>query len=111
MSEEISFNGYLNVGGPVEQNTLHFVHRLKDDVPGAIELNNELKWSGDFERIKFLLNSGMINEDDIQFFLGYSGWGAGQLREELDNQSWFVRKRQLLLKFSTWSQIYFGNLF
>lgn len=93
MDEEINFNGYLNIGGPVEQNTLHFVHRLKDEIPGSIELNKELSWSGDFEQIKFMLNSGMLKEDDIQFFLGYSGWGNGQLREELDNQSWFIRKK------------------
>lgn len=92
MDEEIKFNGYLNIGGPVEQNTLHFVHRLKDEIPGSIVLNEDLCWSGDFEQIKFMLNSGMLKEDDIQFYLGYSGWGTGQLREELDNQSWFIRK-------------------
>ena len=33
-----------------------------------------------------------VKEEDIQFYLGYSGWGVGQLRAELDRQSWFVRK-------------------
>lgn len=90
--EKITFPAYLNIGGPVEQNTLHFIHRLADDIEGSVKLNEGLYWSGDFEQIKFMLNSGMVKEEDIQFYLGYSGWGTGQLREELDRQSWFVRK-------------------
>ena len=62
-------------------------------IEGSIQLNNDLYWSGDFEQIKFLLNSNLIKEEDIQFYLGYSGWGVGQLRAELDKQSWFVRRK------------------
>ena len=92
LEEKITFPTYLNVGGPVEQNTLHFIHRLNDQIEGSIQLNDDLYWSGDFEQIKFLLNSNLVKEEDIQFYLGYSGWGVGQLRAELDRQSWFVRK-------------------
>lgn len=93
LEEKITFPAYLNLGGPVEQNTLHFIHRLEGKIEGSIELNNGLFWSGDFEQIKFLLNSNLVKEEDIQFYLGYSGWDAGQLRKELDKQSWFVRKK------------------
>ena len=92
LEEEITFPIYLNLGGPVEQNTLHFIHRLENQIEGSIKLDEGLYWSGDFEQIKFLLNSNLIKEEDIQFYLGYAGWGAGQLRKELDKQSWFVRK-------------------
>ena len=92
LEEEITFPAYLNVGGPVEQNTLHFVHRLGNTLEGSIQLNQDLYWSGDFEQVKFLMNSGLIKEEDIQFYLGYSGWASGQLKEEMDSQSWFVRK-------------------
>jgi len=91
LTEEVKFDGILNLGGPVEQNTLHFVHR-KQNLEGAIDLGNGLGWSGDFEEVKEKLNLGVINEEDIQFYLGYSGWAEGQLREELDAQSWFVKK-------------------
>ena len=92
LEEEIVFPAYLNIGGPVEQNTLHFVHRLGETIEGSIQLNGDLYWSGDFEQIKFLMNSGLVKEEDIQFYLGYSGWASGQLREEMDSSSWFVRK-------------------
>lgn len=91
LEEQIPFNGTLNVGGPVEQNTLHFLHRLKQPVEGSIEIGEGLFWSGDFEQIKSMLWTGEAEEEDVKFFLGYSGWSEGQLREELDKQSWFVR--------------------
>lgn len=92
LNEELLFEGSLFLGGPVEQNTLHFVHHNSIDIPGAVALNEELSWSGDFEEVKWMMKSGMLSADDIKFFLGYSGWGSGQLRDELDRQSWFVRK-------------------
>jgi len=91
LEEQIPFNGTLNVGGPVEQNTLHFLHRLKQPVEGSVEIGEGLFWSGDFEQIKSMLWTGEAEEEDVKFFLGYSGWSEGQLREELDKQSWFVR--------------------
>lgn len=92
LTDEIAFSGLINLGGPVEQNTLHFVHRLGDKIEGSVELGEGVYWSGDFEQIKFMLNEGLLEEEDIQFYLGYSGWAEGQLREELDAQTWFVKK-------------------
>ena len=93
LAEEVAFSGLLNLGGPVEQNTLHFVHKLGEKIDGSIELGDGLYWSGDFEQIKSMLNEGLLQETDIQFYLGYSGWEEGQLRQELDAQSWFVKRR------------------
>jgi putative transcriptional regulator len=91
MNETINFNSCLNLGGPVEQNTLHYVHRIKVPIDDSIELGNGLYWSGDFNQIKELIANGQVTEEDIKFYLGYSGWSEGQLREELDQQSWFVK--------------------
>ena len=91
MDEEIPFHGTLNIGGPVEQNTLHFIHRIEEPIEGSVEIGHGLYWSGNFEQIKSLLREGTIDEYSVKFFLGYSGWSEGQLREELDRQSWFVK--------------------
>jgi putative transcriptional regulator len=80
----------LFIGGPVEQNTLHFVHRLGHLIEDSIDLGNGIFWSGDFESVKSLLSIGTIKSEDIRFFIGYSGWGAGQLRNELAQNTWFV---------------------
>ncbi|WP_323756363.1 YqgE/AlgH family protein [Roseivirga sp.] len=87
------FNGRLNLGGPVEQNTLHYIHRIQTPVEGAIEIGEGLYWSGNYEQIKTMITNGQVAENEIKFFLGYSGWSEGQLRKELDSQSWFVKPK------------------
>jgi len=37
-----------------------------------------------------LVNLGIIRQDEIRFFLGYSGWDAGQLDREIKENSWLV---------------------
>jgi putative transcriptional regulator len=80
----------LYIGGPVEQNTLHYIHRLGDLIEDSVNLGNGLYWSGDFETIKSLINIGTIQPQDIRFFLGYSGWGKDQLNDEYAQNTWIV---------------------
>lgn len=80
----------LHLGGPVEKNTLHFIHRRPDIISGGTEIMEGVYWGGDFENLQKLLNLNAIREDDVMFFIGYSGWGEGQLDEELSQDSWIV---------------------
>jgi putative transcriptional regulator len=80
------------VGGPVQQDTLHFIHRQGDMIEGSIEIRDGLYWGGDFEQLKFLVNENMIKEDDFKFFIGYSGWSEGQLMEEMNLKSWIISR-------------------
>ncbi|UOQ96015.1 YqgE/AlgH family protein [Hymenobacter sp. 5317J-9] len=77
----------IYVGGPVEPNTLHYLHR-RADLPGAIDLGQDVYWSGDFELLLGLLASGVVPADDVRLFAGYSGWSAGQLAAEMQGGSW-----------------------
>lgn len=86
-SQMLVFNG-----GPVEQDNLYFIHRAPDIIPNSIEIANGIYWGGDFEVVSTLLESKQINEDQIRFFLGYSGWDANQLEDELALNSWVVVK-------------------
>lgn len=79
------------LGGPLERDTLFFIHRFRE-LEGAFPLGNGLYLNGDFEYIKNYIASGMPVEGRIRFFTGYSGWGPGQLQQELDNQAWIVGK-------------------
>lgn len=76
-------------GGPVEQDSLYFIHKLPELIPKSIEIGEGMYWGGNFETLSELLEKNRIPKEKIRFFLGYSGWGAQQLEEELKTNSWF----------------------
>lgn len=77
------------LGGPVEQDVLQFLHSI-ESLPGSIRVSDDLFLGGDFEMLKLLINNKNIGVDDIKFFIGYSGWGEGQLEDELKEGVWIV---------------------
>lgn len=82
----------VGIGGPVQQDTLHYIHRCAE-VVGAVEIGNGIYWGGEFEDVIERITNNQIAEDDVKFFLGYSGWSVGQLDEELNQNSWIVSGR------------------
>lgn len=77
------------IGGPVQQDTLHYVHR-RGDLEEAIPVGAGIFWGGNFEQLVSWIDMGKVTAPDIRFFLGYSGWSSGQLDEEMRAQSWIV---------------------
>jgi putative transcriptional regulator len=77
-------------GGPVQMNTIHFLHRYPDRIQGGIEVMKGVFWGGDFDAVVQLINSGEVDPDMIRFFIGYSGWSNGQLQGELDEKTWLT---------------------
>lgn len=77
-------------GGPVQLDTIHFLHNVPDLIEGGFKVRNDLFWGGDFERAMELLNMGLLDRGKIKFFLGYSGWDSGQLENEMQEKSWIV---------------------
>lgn len=77
-------------GGPVQNDTIHYLHNLGDLLEDSQEVAKGIYWGGDFEKLKFLINSKLVTPANIRFFVGYSGWSAGQLVEELDYGSWLT---------------------
>ncbi|MDB5281682.1 MAG: protein yqgE [Bacteroidota bacterium] len=86
------FKGKLFLGGPVGTDTLQFLHSRGDEIEGSVKLNEGLYWGGNFEQLKLIIQSGKMKPAEIRFFLGYSGWGIGQLAQEMKDNSWIVTK-------------------
>lgn len=89
---ELPFQVYN--GGPVEQDNLYFIHKVPHLIKNSIEISNGIYWGGDFEKAIVLINQKLISENDIRFFLGYSGWASLQLDQELSSKSWIVVKNE-----------------
>ena len=82
----------LYFGGPVQRDTLHFIHDMGDLIKDSTEVADGIYWGGDFEQVKLLAATGQLDDANILFFLGYSGWSAGQLSEEMGDNSWITHK-------------------
>ncbi|NSL88608.1 YqgE/AlgH family protein [Chitinophaga solisilvae] len=75
-------------GGPVQVDTIHFVHQQPELIRGGVEIIPGIYWGGEFDNVVELLNNGTLDLNKIKFFIGYSGWTTGQLEEELKEKSW-----------------------
>lgn len=88
---ESGFSGTFEVGlgGPVGNDTLHYIHNVSG-ITGAIEVLPGIYWSGDLDELKVRFSSPGTSGDYIRFFLGYSGWSESQLEQEINNHAWIV---------------------
>ena len=84
------FDAPIYIGGPVETNSLFYIHTLGAHIEDAVEIKDGLFWGGDIEAIKEMILLKMVKPDDIRFYIGYSGWGEDQLKTELERNSWLV---------------------
>src|SRR5574339_933307 len=63
-------------GGPVQMDTVHFLHQYPDEIPGSGEVIKGVFWGGDFEMLVQMITKNEIDSDKIRFFISYYGWGG-----------------------------------
>lgn len=88
-------------GGPVQVDTIHFLHQFPEVIPGGQEVMKGIYWGGDFEALLNGVKNQEIDTDKIRFYIGYSGWGGGQLAEEMTEKTWLTVKATRKLIFQT----------
>ena len=79
-------------GGPVQMDTIHFLHQYPEEIPGGIEVLKGVWWGGDFDKLVELIKKGTIDAAKVRFYIGYSGWSNGQLTDEMKEKSWLTVK-------------------
>jgi putative transcriptional regulator len=80
----------LYAGGPVGQEGIFILHRRPDIIEGGKHIADSVYLGGNIQQAITAINRHTINETDIKLFIGYCGWDAGQLNEELEEGSWLL---------------------
>src|SRR5690606_17121882 len=66
MEDLATLDSVVYVGGPVQQDTLHFIHR-NATLENAVEIVTGIQWGGAFENLMLLLETHQIDQKDIRF--------------------------------------------
>lgn len=76
------------IGGPVETSSLYYIHRCGDRVPDGMRISNSSFFSGDYNELLLSIEKGILKEEEVSFFLGYTGWSSPQLEQEMKDGYW-----------------------
>ena len=91
VEEKLSADFPIYIGGPVQRDTLHYLHNIPQLIEVSTPINEHLYWGQDFDPMIDLLRREVVSSAQIKFFAGYAGWDDGQLDEEISARSWIVR--------------------
>lgn len=106
--ENVGDVGLVHCGGPVETQRMLVIGR-SETTEGPPEIFEDVSLVADLDDALQEIRDSPSRARDYRFFLGYAGWGAGQLDDELAEEAWIVRPATAPLLFSTppgqvWSQ-------
>jgi len=86
------FETNLYIGGPVNTESLFVLHTVGSKIENSYRIMPRLYWGGNMETIKAMIEDKKITNDDIRFYIGYSGWDPNQLDREMKERSWAITK-------------------
>ena len=75
-------------GGPVDRDHLFVLHKRPDLFDGGKPIPNGLYLGGNMEQVIEAINTNGVTDQELQIFIGYCGWDAGELEAELEEGSW-----------------------
>jgi putative transcriptional regulator len=80
----------IKKGGPVDLDSLHYLHTAPAIINNYQEVVPGLFWGGNFQDVQKGIETGQLHSENIQFFLGYTGWSPRQLAAEIKQGSWLI---------------------
>ena len=93
---EVGVEDMVYTGGPVERGKAMVLHRQPETVEGSLEVVDGIHLGGDPEALRELFHHPSGTKDPEgrpafwRVYLGYAGWGEGQLDAELESGGWIV---------------------
>ncbi len=97
--DQDSLNQPVHNGGPVAENRGFILHQPKDKYQSSIDMTEALSMTTSKDILEVL---GTTDEPDRYLVaLGYSGWEAGQLENELAENSWLTMEADPEIIFTT----------
>ncbi len=80
----------LYAGGPVEKESVFFVHRRPGLITSSTQITSSIYLGGDFKQAVDCMSNKTLPANDIKLFIGYCGWDEGELEEEIKEGSWLI---------------------
>lgn len=90
-----TLNLQVHQGGPVEKDSIFFIHKHPDLIHNSTKIKDGLFWGGDINDMIYRVNNKEIKTNEIIFLLGYAGWENNQLQNEINEGSWIIHNIQL----------------
>ncbi|MFQ5450631.1 MAG: YqgE/AlgH family protein [Nitrospinaceae bacterium] len=85
-----AYNSKVYVGGPVSQSQMFYICRSGDPIPEMDRICDGVHLGMDWNFLESVIPRIPNPERDLRFYLGYSGWAAGQLAGEMEQKSWLT---------------------
>ncbi len=100
---------FVHIGGPVEQDRAWVLHRGGPRSEHSLEIVTGVWLTATWEAL------GQLAQSDEQFevYLGYAGWGPGQLEREVTEGTWLLTEVESGILFDTegddmWRKVIYG---
>ena len=89
-----AYNEKVYIGGPVSQSTVFFLCRSSRKVEEVDEICAGVYLGSNLETLETVYPAIENPEQNIRFYLGYSGWSGGQLAGEMEQKSWLIQNAE-----------------
>lgn len=83
-------NNKVYIGGPVSPSQVFYLCRSQKPIEGLETVCPGVQMGMNWDSLARVVDELENPDRDIRFYLGYSGWAAGQLAGEMDHRSWLT---------------------